>query len=247
MELKGKTALITGASSGIGEATARLLASSGVKVALLARRSDRLETLKNAIQADGGEALVLCADVTKKGEVKKAVDVCLQTFGNIDFLINNAGIMPLSLMKNLHEEEWERMVDVNIKGVLFCIGSVLPGMIKQASGHIINISSVAGRKLFLGSAVYCATKFAVSALSEGLRMELGQSSNIRVTVIEPGAVATELAHGVTDKEVWSVIGPSFQNVKAIKGDDIARAVLYALSQPDNVNAADIMIMPTSQG
>ena len=247
MELKGKAALITGASSGIGAATARALASAGVRVALLARRSDQLETLKTEIQKGGGEALVTCADVTKKAEVKKAVDVCLKAFGNIDILINNAGIMPLSMMKNLHEEEWERMVDVNIKGVLFCIGAVLPGMIKQASGHIVNTSSVAGRKVMMGSAVYCATKFAVSALSEGLRMELGQASNIRVTVIEPGAVATELIRGITDKDIMGVIGPAFQNVKPMKGDDIARAVLYALSQPDNVNAADIMIMPTSQG
>jgi len=247
MELKGKAALITGASSGIGAATARALASAGVRVALLARRSDQLETLKTEIQKGGGEALVTCADVTKKAEVKKAVDVCLKAFGNIDILINNAGIMPLSMMKNLHEEEWERMVDVNIKGVLFCIGAVLPGMIKQASGHIVNTSSVAGREVMMGSAVYCATKFAVSALSEGLRMELGQASNIRVTVIEPGAVATELIRGITDKDIMGVIGPAFQNVKPMKGDDIARAVLYALSQPDNVNAADIMIMPTSQG
>ena len=155
--------------------------------------------------------------------------------------------MPLSLMKNLHEEEWERMVDVNVKGVLFCIGAVLPHMIKQASGHIVNISSVAGRRVMPGAAVYCATKFAVSALSEGLRMELGQSSNIRVTVIEPGAVATELSRGITDMEVLAMFGQRFQNVKPMKADDIARAVLYALSQPDNVNSADIMIMPTSQG
>ena len=155
--------------------------------------------------------------------------------------------MPLSLMKNLHEEEWERMVDVNVKGVLFCIGAVLPHMIKQASGHIVNISSVAGRRVMPGAAVYCATKFAVSALSEGLRMELGQSSNIRVTVIEPGAVATELFRGITDMEVLTMFGQRFQNVKPMKADDIARAVLYALSQPDNVNSADIMIMPTSQG
>ena len=247
MELNGKTALTTGASSGIGEATVRTLAAQKVKVALMARRSDRLETLKAEIQKGGGTALVTCADVTKKSEVKKAVDECLKAFGNIDILINNAGVMPLSLMKNLHEEEWERMVDVNIKGVLFCIGAVLPGMIKQAGGHIVNISSVAGRKVFPGSAVYCATKYAVSALSEGMRMELGQPSNIRVTVIEPGMVATELGRSITDKEVLAVIGPRFQNVKALKADDIARAVLYALSQPDNVNNADIMIMPTSQG
>lgn len=247
MELKGKTAFITGASSGIGEATARLLAAQGVKVALMARRRDRLEALKAGIGKGGGEGLAIRADVTKKTEVKMAVDECLKTFGQIDILINNAGVMPLSLMKNLHEEEWERMVDVNIKGVLFCIGAVLPGMIKQASGHIINISSVAGRKVLPGSAVYCATKYAVSALSEGMRMELGQESNIRVTVIEPGMVATELGRSITDKEVLSVIGPRFQNVKPLKSDDIARAVLYALSQPDHVNSADIMIMPTSQG
>lgn len=247
MELKGKAAFITGASSGIGEATARALATAGVRVALMARRGDQLEKLKTAIETGGGEALALCADVTKKGEIKNAVEICLNTFGNIDFLINNAGVMPLSLMKNLHEEEWERMVDVNIKGVLFSIGAVLPGMIRQASGHIINISSVAGRKVLPGSAVYCATKFAVSALSEGLRMELGQESNIRITVIEPGMVATELGRAITDKEVLAVIGPRFHNVKALKAEDIARAVLYALSQPDNVNVADIMIMPTSQG
>jgi NADP-dependent 3-hydroxy acid dehydrogenase YdfG len=246
MELKGKIAFITGASSGIGDATARALALAGAKVALMARRKDRLEALKADIQKEEGEALVIAADVTKKSDVKKAVDECLKLYGRIDILFNNAGIMPLSFIKNLHEEEWERMVDVNVKGVLYCLGAVLPGMISQSSGHIINVSSVAGRRVFQGGAVYCATKFAVAALSEGLRMELAAQSNIRVTVIEPGMVATELARTITDKDIFTAFAPSFQKVKALKADDIARAVLYAVTQPDHVDVSEILVMPTTQ-
>ena len=243
MELKGKTAFITGASSGIGEATARALASEGVKVALVARRKDRLEALKKEIQQEGGEAIISTADVTVKNEVRKAVAESLEAFGQIDILINNAGIMPLSYMKNLHEDEWERMVDVNIKGVLFCIGAVLPAMLTQSSGHIVNVSSVAGRRVIPSGAVYCATKFAVAALSEGLRMELGATSNIRVTVIEPGIVATELVRTITDQDVMTTLGPMFAKIKPLKSEDIARAVLYAVTQPSHVNVNEILVMP----
>jgi Short-chain alcohol dehydrogenase of unknown specificity len=246
MELKDKVALITGASSGIGEATARALSSAGAKVALVARRKDRLENLQKEIQQKDGQALAIAADVTKKDDVKKAVDACLKTFGRIDILINNAGIMPLSYVKNLKEDEWERMVDVNIKGVLYGIGAVLPSMIEQSSGHIVNISSIAGRRVFAGGAVYCATKFAVAALSEGLRMELSAEHKIRVTVIEPGLVATELPNTITDTEFQTKVFPSFAKVKPLMADDIARAILYAVTQPPHVDVAEILVMPSKQ-
>jgi NADP-dependent 3-hydroxy acid dehydrogenase YdfG len=246
MDLKNKVAFITGASSGIGMATARALAAEGVKVALVARRKDRLESLKQEIQQGGGEAFISAADVTIKSEIRKAAEECIKAFGQIDILINNAGIMPLSLMKNLHEEEWERMVDVNIKGVLYGIGAVLPSMIERSSGHIVNVSSVAGRSVFPGGSVYCATKFAVAALSEGLRMELSQANNIRVTVIEPGIVATELYRTITDKEFLTKAAPAFKDVKPLQADDIARAVLYAVTQPSHVNVSEILVMPSTQ-
>jgi NADP-dependent 3-hydroxy acid dehydrogenase YdfG len=246
MELKEKIALITGASSGIGEATARALSLAGAKVVLVARRKDRLETLRQELQQKDRPALVVTADVTKKSDVSKAVGECLNTFGRIDILVNNAGIMPLSYVKNLKEDEWERMVDVNIKGVLYGIGAVLPAMIKQSSGHIVNISSVAGRRVFAGGAVYCATKFAVAALSEGLRMELSAEHKIRVTTIEPGFVATELPSTITDTEFQSNVFPSFAKVRPLMADDIARAILYAVTQPPYVDVAEILVMPSTQ-
>ena len=169
MKLKDKVAVITGASSGIGEATAELLAKQGAKVVLAARRKDRLEELKKKIEADGGTALVVETDVTDRKDLEKLASETKSSFGNIDILVNNAGLMPLSLMDKLHEDEWDKMVDVNIKGVLNAYAAFFPQMKEKGSGHIVNVSSVAGKRLFPGGAVYCATKFAIRALSEGLR------------------------------------------------------------------------------
>lgn len=248
MTLKNKVAIVTGASSGIGWATAKLLASEGAKVVLAARRHDRLEELKGQINAAGGEAIAIKTDIVQRTEVESMIKAAIDQFGKIDILINNSGVMPLSFMKNLHVEEWERMIDVNLKGALYCIAAVLPEMMKNKSGDIINISSVAGRKLFPAGAVYCATKFGLTALSEGMRMELSKEYNIRVTAIEPGAVATELTHTITDQEVlalWS--SESRAKLVPLQSDDIARSVLYAVTQPDGVSVNEILVIPTSQG
>lgn len=248
MKIKDKVVIITGASSGIGEATARLLAKEGAKVVLAARRADRLENLTKEIESAGGTALAVQTDVVKRAEVENLARVTLEKFGKIDVLVNNAGIMPLSFTKNLHVEEWERMVDVNIKGVMYAIAAVLPKMREQKDGHILNISSVAGRKLFPGGAVYCATKFAVTALTEGMRMELSPPDNIRFTAIEPGAVSTELTHTITDKEIFEMWNkPGRQEMTPLESNDIAEAILYAITQPERVSVNEILLQPTSQG
>ncbi|OQX78317.1 MAG: oxidoreductase [Bacteroidetes bacterium 4484_276] len=248
MKLKNKTAIITGASSGIGEATAKALSMEGAKIILAARRLDRLEAIKSEIEKSGGTAIAVRTDVVNRDEVENLANVALKEFGRIDILINNAGLMPLSFVKNLHVEEWERMVDVNLKGVLYAIAAVLPNMRKNKSGDIVNISSIAGRKLFPGAAVYCATKFGVTALSEGMRMELSAKENIRITSIEPGAVATELTHTITDQELldqWS--DGRRDHLVPLKPEDIAKAIVYALAQPPEVSVNEILIQPTSQG
>ncbi len=248
MKLKDKVAIITGASSGIGEATAKALSAEGAKVVLAARRTDRLQNLKNEIEAAGGEALVVQTDVVNRTEVEKLGQTTLDHFGKIDILINNAGLMPLSFMKNLHVDEWERMVDVNLKGALYAIAAVLPNMMENKSGDIVNISSVAGRKLFPGAAVYCATKFGVAALSEGMRMELSKPYNIRITSVEPGAVATELTQSFTDQELIDQWNDGRRaHLVPLKAGDIANAILYAVTQPDRVSVNEILVMPTTQG
>lgn len=246
-KLDNKVAIVTGASSGIGDATARTLASEGAAVALAARRKERLEDLKNDIEADGGRAIVVQTDVTEKAQVQKLAQETLDAFGRIDILINNAGLMPLSFMKNLHEDEWEQMVDVNVKGVLYGIGAVLPTMMEQKDGHIVNISSVAGRRLFPGGAVYCGTKFFVRALSQGMRSELTPSHNIRVTSIEPGAVDTELPNTIDDDEVMEQMGSLFNDITPLESEDIAASILYALTAPNHVNVEELLIMPSEQG
>lgn len=245
MVIQGKSAIVTGASSGIGEATALALAERGAKVALAARRADRLEALAERVRKVGGEAVAVETDVTDRAQVKALAERTKQAFGSIDILINNAGLMPLSLMKNLHEDEWERMVDVNVKGVLFCIGAVLPSMLEQGGGHIVNVSSVAGRRVFPGGAVYCGTKFAVGAISEGLRSELSANKRIRVTCIEPGVVSTELTTTITDPAM-KASSEALHQMTALESDDIARAILYAVEQPDHVDVAEVMVMPTDQ-
>ncbi len=244
MSLEGKSAIVTGASSGIGAATARALAAQGVRVALAARRKDRLETLRDELTATGAEALAVATDVTRRSEVEALAAATLAAYGRIDILVNNAGLMPLSFMKNLHVEEWERMIDVNIKGVLYGIAAVLTHMRERGGGHIVNVSSVAGRRLFPSGAVYCGTKFAVNAISEGLRTELSASDGIRVTAIEPGAVATELTSTITDPAVLEMFGE--RSWRMLESEDIARAVVYAVSQPDHVDVAEVLVMPTAQ-
>lgn len=245
MVIEGKVAIVTGASSGIGQSTALALAERGAKVALGARRTDRLEALAGRVAKVGGEAAAIPTDVTDRSQVRHLVEQARSTFGSVDILVNNAGLMPLSLMKNLHEDEWERMVDVNLKGALFCIGAVLPPMMEQGGGHIVNVSSVAGRRVFPGGAVYCGTKHALTAISEGLRSELSPKKRIRVTCIEPGAVATELTDTITDP-VMKQGSEAMQQMKQLEGEDIARAIVYALEQPDHVDVGELLLMPTDQ-
>ena len=246
MDIKNKTVIITGASSGIGEATALKLSKEGANVVLTARRKERLQELKSKIEKKGGKAIVVAGDVTNKNDWQHLQKEAKDTFGSIDVLVNNAGLMPLSYVKNLHTDEWDTMVDVNIKGVLNGVSAVLPTMIEQKQGHIINISSVAAYKYFPGGAIYCATKSAVKMFSEGLRQELAPNYGINVTSIEPGAVDTELMETITDKELMNDMKDVMGDVKPLEAIDIADAIFYALSQPGRTNINDVYIMPTTQ-
>jgi NADP-dependent 3-hydroxy acid dehydrogenase YdfG len=246
MSIKGKTIIVTGASSGIGEATALKLSKEGAKVVLSARREDKLKDLKSKIENNGGEALVVVGDVTNKEDYKKIVSQTLEKFKSIDGIINNAGLMPLSYIKNLKTDEWDKMIDVNIKGVLNGVSAVLPTMMENKSGHIINISSSAGHKYYPGGAVYCATKSAVKMFSEGLRQELAPEYGINVTTIDPGFVATELTKTITDDELKNDLMPMVEDLTTLEAEDIADAIFYALSQPKRANINDVYIMPTAQ-
>jgi NADP-dependent 3-hydroxy acid dehydrogenase YdfG len=242
--IEGKVVVITGASSGLGEAAARLLSAEGAIVVLGARRIDRLQSLVDELHGSGGKAIAMATDVTDCSQVKRLVDAAVQTYGRIDVMINNAGLMPQSLLEHLKIDEWDRMIDVNIKGVLYGIAAALPYMKDQGAGHIINVSSVAGHKVGPGTAVYAATKHAVLALSEGLRQEV-KPYNMRTTVISPGAVATELADSITDPDVAERIHKFYEDV-AIPADSFARAVAFAISQPDDVDINEILFRPTRQ-
>lgn len=242
--IEGKVVVITGASSGLGEATARLLSNEGAIVVLGARRADRLRSLADELISQGGKAVAMTTDVTQRDQVQKLVDAAVQAYGRIDVIINNAGLMPQSLLEQLKVDEWDRMIDVNIKGVLYGIAAALPYMRKQKAGHIINVSSVAGHKVGPGSSVYAATKHAVRALSEGLRQEV-KPYNIRTTVISPGAVATELPNTITDAGVGERIKKFYANV-AIPADSFARVVAFAMSQPEDVDINEILFRPTQQ-
>lgn len=242
--IEGKVVVITGASSGLGEATARHLCAHGARVVLGARRMDRLQSLAKALTDNGGKALAVATDVTNPGAVKNLVDMAVGAHGRIDVMLNNAGLMPQSLLERLRIAEWDRMIDVNIKGVLYGIAAALPHMQRRKSGHIINVSSVAGHVVRPGSSVYAATKFAVRALSEGLRQEV-KPYNIRTTVISPGAVATELPDSVADPETAERIHAFYKEV-AIPADSFARAVAFAMSQPEDVDISEILFRPTRQ-
>ncbi len=242
--IKGKVVVITGASSGMGEAAAKHLSDLGATVVLGARRADRIVKLATEVKDKGGKALAIAVDVTQRGQVKKLVDAAVEQFGRVDVILNNAGIMPLSTMDSLHVDEWDKMIDVNIRGVLNGIAAVLPYMKEQKSGQIINTSSVAGHKVFTGSAVYSATKFAVRALTEGLRMEV-KPYNIRTTIVCPGAVKTELLEHITDTDVRQA-NEDYVGAVGISPDSFARVVAFAISQPEDVDINEIIFRPTSQ-
>jgi len=242
--IEGKVVVITGASSGLGEATARLLSAQSASVVLGARRIDRLRVLADELSRRGGKALAVPTDVIQCDQVKRLVDAAVQTYGRIDVMINNAGLMPQALLERLKIDEWNRMIDVNIKGVLYGIAAALPHMKQQKAGHFINVSSVAGHRVGPGFAVYAATKYAVRALSEGLRQEV-KPYNIRTTVISPGAVATELPNTVTDPQAAERIRKFYAEV-AIPAESFARAVAFAMSQPEEVDVNEILFRPTRQ-
>ncbi|MFN7090338.1 MAG: SDR family oxidoreductase [Allorhizobium sp.] len=237
---ENKIILITGASSGIGEATARALATAGATVVLGARRTDRLEELAQDMTAAGGRAIYRSLDVTSRDSVQSFADVAVQEFGRIDVIINNAGIMPLSPMASLKVDEWDRMIDVNIKGVLHGIAAVLPVMNRQGSGQIINISSIGGLAVSPTAAVYCATKYAVRAISDGLRQE---NDKLRVTCIYPGVVESELAKTITDPVAAQAM-ESYRQI-ALKPEAIAAAIMHVIGQPDGVDTSDIVVRPTA--
>ena len=246
MNIQGKVALITGASSGIGEGTARALAKRGVRLGLAARRLDRLAALVEEIRAVGGEAIALQVDVTDPAAVRAAAGRLVDTFGSIDIAVNNAGLMPASDLEALKTDEWRRMVDVNVGGLLNTVAAVLPHMIARKSGHIVNMSSIAGRKVFQGLSVYCATKHAVAALSDGMRMELAPKHNIRVTCVQPGAVDTELFEHVSDANYRASMEGLREQMKFISAAEIGETIAFALEAPAHVDLAEVFIMPTRQ-
>ncbi|AJM91460.1 MULTISPECIES: SDR family oxidoreductase [Nitrosopumilus] len=243
--IKDKVAIITGASSGIGFATALALSKAGAKVAIGARRVDKLEELAKTITENGGEVFYQKLDVTKKSECDNFAKAVLEKWNSIDILVNNAGLMPLSFFKNLKVDEWDQMVDVNIKGVLYSTAAVITHMKEKKSGHIVNLSSVAGRIVFPAGSVYCATKHAVAAFSEGLRQEFSVRSNIRVTSIEPGVVDTELNNTITDESLKGFV-ENTKKMEALQAVDIANAILFAVDSPSYVNVNEILIRPTTQ-
>jgi len=252
--LEGKVAVVTGASSGIGEAIALALAAEGASVALGARRADKLAGVVAKIVAGGGKAIAVPTDVVVRAQVKALVEAAEAQLGPVDILVNNAGVMYFTLMKNCHEDEWERTVDVNTKGVLNGIGAVLPQMLERKVGHIISTSSDAGRRVFPSLAVYCASKTFVEVLSEGLRREC-VGTGIRVTTIQPGDVrATELIMSNTDGEaaakmgveIGKPVGEGFNEYQLLNVEDVAGAVIYAATAPKHVAINEVLIEPRDQ-
>lgn len=241
--IDGKVVVITGASSGLGESTARHLASLGAKVVLGARRTEKLERITQEIRDSGGQAEFLTTDVTVASDLKALVEKAIAAFGQVDVIINNAGLMAIAPMSETKTDEWDRMIDINIKGVLYGIAAALPIFERQGSGHFINISSVAGVKVFSpGGTVYSGTKFAVRAISEGLRHEVG--GKIRTTTIEPGAVDSDLKHGSSHQESSDFVKDFYQI--AIPADSVARAIAYAIEQPADVDINELVLRPTVQ-
>lgn len=243
--IEGKVVVITGASSGLGEATARLLSAEGASVVLGARRAERIQSLAQELTGSGAKkAFAVTTDVTQFDQVKKLVDAAVETYGRVDVMLNNAGLMPHSPLERLKVEDWEQMIDVNIKGVLYGIAAALPHMKEQKSGHFINVSSVAGHKVRAGGVVYAATKHAVRVISEGLRMEV-KPYNIRTTVISPGAVATELVDRITEPDIREGVRKMTDEM-ALPAETFARMVAFAMSQPEDVDINEILFRPTRQ-
>lgn len=245
-KLEGKVAIVTGASAGIGEATAIALALEGAKVVLAARRGDRLEALAQRIADSGGEALPIITDITDENQVQNLVQKTNAEFGRIDILVNNAGVAFVGPIDGANTSDWRRMIDINIVGLLYATHAVLPILKAQGTGHIVNISSVAGRTAREDIAVYNATKWAVNGFSEALRKEV-YKHNIRVTIIEPGLVNTEINQNVNDPVVKKRSEERRQSVTPLESEDIAAAIVYAVTQPQRVNVNEILIRPTQQG
>jgi len=245
IDLSNQVVAVTGASSGIGEATALACAQAGAAVALAARRGERIEALAERIRAAGGHAIAIPTDVGEESQARAFVERTHSELGRLDVLINNAGVMLLGPIENAPTEEWRRMIHANVFGVLYCSHAALPLMREQGSGHIVNVSSVAGRVARAGSGVYNLTKFGVGAFSESLRQE-GVAIGVRVTVIEPGAVATELP-GHNRPEVLEQMAKRFAGVTPLASEDIAGAILYAISQPPNVSINEVLVRPSGQG
>lgn len=242
-DIAGKTVVITGASSGIGQAVAVRLAASGAAVVLGARRRDRLDQLVAEIEAQGGTASAMVADVTRREDMAALVAHAVDRFGKIDVLINNAGVMPISRLDVLDIDGWDRTIDTNIKGVLYAIAAALPLMKAQRSGHIISLSSVAGHRVNAGAAVYAATKHAVRVISESLRQEVTRDG-IRVTIISPGATETELFDKITDPATQERLAGAA--AMALPADTVARALAYAIGEPADVDINEILIRPQAQ-
>ena len=244
LNIADKVVVITGASSGLGENAARLLARSGAKVVLGARRKERLDAVVEGITADGGAAIGFRTDVTKREDVEALVQGALAEYGRVDVILNNAGLMPIAPTSALKVDEWDRMNDVNIKGVLYGVAAALPVMQKQKQGHIINMASVLGIKVFApGGTVYSATKFAVRALTEGLRIEL-RADNIRCTMISPGVVATDLPESSSDEATRKHLREIYK--MAISVEDVSRAIVYAIEQPADVAINEVVIRPLAE-
>lgn len=243
--LRDNVVIITGASSGIGEATALELARHGVKVVAAARRTDRLNELVKQIEHHDGSAIAVKCDVTKRADCDTLIYKALETYGRLDALVANAGVMPLAPIDKLDVAHWDQMIDVNCRGLLYSAAAVIPHFMAQSHGHIVNISSVAGRIVFPGGAVYCGTKHFVHAVSEGMRAELHRH-NIRVTIVAPGYVATELQSHIADPAVKSSMEEMYKDVDVLQSEDIAAAIVYALSQPGHVSVNEVLVRPTHQ-
>src|SRR6266550_972511 len=243
-DLSRQVVAVTGASSGIGEATALACARAGASVALAARRADRIERLAEQIAGEGGRAVAVPTDVTDESQARAFVERAHGELGRLDVLVNHAGVMLLGPIENAPTEEWRRMIHVNVFGVLYCTHAALPLMRSQGSGHVVNVSSVAGRVARAGSGVYNLTKFGVGAFSEALRQE-AVAMGIRVTLIEPGAVATELP-GHNRPEILEQMSKAFQGVTPLASEDIAEAILYAIGQPANVSVNEVLVRPSGQ-
>jgi len=243
-KLNESVTIITGASSGIGAATALKLAKAGSNIVLVSRADDKIEKVKKQIEDQGGKAEIFVADVTDIDQMKAMADFAIEKFGRIDNLVNNAGLMLFSQWKDVAIEEWNSMIDTNIKGYLNAIAAVLPKLLEQKSGHILNMGSVAGINIGAGAGIYHGTKFFVRAITESLRKEVSVHKGIKISLISPGVINTGWADKVTNKEGAAIAAEL--NKQAIKSEDVANAVLFAFDQPDNVNVNDIVISPTSQ-